>query len=63
MKTVIIANIIIKSVFALCVTMAAIYFNNAWVLWWYMVVPFLGYEYKEIPTKKGVDNEQRETAD
>lgn len=46
MKTVMIANIIIKSVFALCVTMAAIYFNNAWVLWWYMVVPFLGYEYQ-----------------
>ena len=58
MKTVMIANIIIKSVFALCVTMAAIYFKNAWILWWFMIVPFIGYDYKETPTKKGADNDR-----
>ena len=60
MKFVIIGNIIIKSIFALCVTVAAIYFRNPNILWWYMVVPFLGYDYKETPIKKGADNEQRE---
>lgn len=59
MRAVMTANIIIKSVFTICVTAAAIYFNNARIMWWYMVVPFLGYDYKETPTKKGKDNEQR----
>lgn len=53
MKATMTCNAIIKSVFALCVTAAAIYFNNANVLWWYIVVPFLGYDYKETPVKKG----------
>ena len=56
MRAVMICNAVIKSVFALCVTGAAIYFNNTWVLWWFMVLPFLGYDYKETPTKKGNDN-------
>ena len=60
MRAVMTANVIIKSVFAVCVTVAAMYFNNAWILWWYMVVPFLGSEYKETPIKKGADNEKRE---
>ncbi len=53
MKAVMICNAVIKSVFALCVTAAAMYFNNVWILWWYMVLPFLGYDYKETPIKKG----------
>ena len=53
MKTVMIGNVVIKSVFAICVTAAAMYFNNAWILWWFIVLSFLGYDYKETPTKKG----------
>jgi hypothetical protein len=53
MKAVMTANVIIKSVFAICVTVAAVYFNNSWILWWYMVVPFLGYSYESKPIKKG----------
>lgn len=61
MKTVMIGNMIIKSVFMICVTAAAIYFKNTWLTWWFICLPFLGYEYKETPTK-GADNE-REKAD
>lgn len=57
MRAVMACNTIIKSVFAMCVTAAAIWFNNASVLWWYMVLPFIGYEYKETPIKKGETNE------
>lgn len=30
-----VANIIIKSIFFICVTVAAICFNNVHLLWWY----------------------------
>ena len=44
----IIANMVIESVYAVCITRAAIYFNNPWILWWYIPV-FLccGFNYKE----------------
>lgn len=47
------ANTIIKVFYSFFVTAAAIYFNNAFILWWYMVLPFIGYDYKETPLKKG----------
>ena len=57
MKTVMLCNVLIKTAFAICVTVAAMYFKNAWILWWYMVVPLLGYDYKETPLqKKGADD-------
>ena len=50
MKSVMTANIIIKTVFAICVTAAACYFGNPVILWWYMFIPLLGYSYE---TKRG----------
>lgn len=50
MKSVMTANIIIKSVFAICVTAAACYFGNPVILGWYMLLPLLGYSYE---TKRG----------
>nr|DAR47203.1 MAG TPA: hypothetical protein [Caudoviricetes sp.] len=47
MKTVMIANIIIRSVFFICVTVAAIMFSNPTILCWYVLGIFLGFEYKE----------------
>ena len=63
MKSVILCNAIVMSVFALSVTAAAIYFNNASILWWYMVLPFLGYGYKETQTKKGATDERAKCCD
>ena len=57
MKIVMIGNVIIKLIFMACVTTAAIYFNNAWILFWYICLPFIGYQYREKPIKKGSSNE------
>lgn len=57
MKATMLCNIVIKSVFALCVTVAAIHFGNARILWWYILLLFMGYDYKETSGKKGTDNE------
>lgn len=46
MKTVMLANIIIMSVYAICVTLAAIHFNDAGVLWWYLMMGVIGFTYK-----------------
>ena len=57
MKIVMIANILIKTVFVICVTVSAIMFNKTSLLWWFVLTPFLGYEYKTKetahPTEKG----------
>lgn len=45
MKSVMVCNIIIKSVFALCVTIAAIYFGRVGILWWYLLLLGIGYDY------------------
>lgn len=40
MNAFIVANYACRAVAFICVTVAAIYFNNAGVLWWY-IVPLL----------------------
>ena len=52
MKNVMQTNLFIKVVFTLCVTAAAIYFGKAGVLWWYVLLPFIGYEYKSSSENK-----------
>lgn len=52
MKSVMITNAIIKSVLAVCITVAAMHFNNSWILCWYMILFFVGYDYKETPIKR-----------
>ena len=51
-----VANIIIKSIFFICVTVAAIFFNNAHLLWWYILGLAIECSYfnKENKTIKGV---------
>lgn len=46
MKTVMIANMIIESVFMICVSILAIKFQNTSLLWWFVLIPFLGFSYK-----------------
>lgn len=46
MKIVMIANILIKAIFMICVTILAITFSKTSLLWWFVLIPFLGYEYK-----------------
>jgi hypothetical protein len=53
MKIVMIANIVIKVCFVICVTILSIVFNKTSLLWWFALTPFLGYEYKSHPTEKG----------
>ena len=45
MKIIMIANIIIESVFMICVSILAIKFQNTSLLWWFVLIPFLGYSY------------------
>lgn len=57
MKAVLITNVITKAVFIICVTVLAISFDKTSILWWFVLLPFLGCEYKETPithpTEKG----------
>ena len=58
MKSVMLCNIIVKSVFAICVTVAAIYFGRVGILWWYLLLFGIGYEYNSEPVKKGATDER-----
>ena len=59
MKIVMIGNVVIKVCFMICVTIISIRFSNINLLWWFVLLPFLGYEYKtkdtDHPTEKGGD--------
>ena len=46
MKTVMFANMVIMATYAVCVTYAATYFNNPGILWWYLMMGFIGFTYK-----------------
>lgn len=46
MKDVMIANTIIIATYAICVTIAAVHFNNPGILWWYLMMRFIGFNYK-----------------
>ena len=47
MKAVTVANVIIKSVYAVCVTILAIAFKSTAILWWFILLLFIGLSYKE----------------
>lgn len=55
MKSVLIANVITKSIFIICVTILTIWFNREGVLWWLILLPFLGCSYKETIEKEGAE--------
>ena len=46
MKVVMFANVAIMTGYAVCVTCAAIHFDNPKLLWWYALLCFLGFTYK-----------------
>ena len=56
MKEVMTANIIIMSTFAICVTFAAVHFNNAGILWWYLMMGVIGFTYKSGSDEKEKNN-------
>lgn len=45
MKMVMIANVIIKVAFMVCITILSLKFESVKVLWWFLLTPFLGFEY------------------
>jgi hypothetical protein len=49
LKFVMLANIIVKLGYCICVTVAAIYFNSPSLLWWYLLAYVMGWRY----TSKG----------
>lgn len=58
MKAVLICSVIIKTVFAVCVVAASMYFKNPRILWWFILLPFLGWEYHGKQTgEEGTTNE------
>lgn len=46
MKAVMIANSVIMATYAICVTFAAVHFNNPGILWWYLMMGVIGFSYK-----------------
>ena len=39
-------SIVLDTSFIICVTRAAMYFNNPKILWWYLLVLIIGYSFK-----------------
>ena len=37
-------NVLIKGIYAICVTVAAISFDKPAILWWYLLLLLVGYE-------------------
>ena len=60
MKNVVIANVIIQSLYAVCVTVVACVLGMPRVLAWYALMPFMFVSYK---TAMGFDTEKREGAE
>ena len=60
---VMLANVAIKSIYAACVTVAAVCFDKPSILWWYVLLLFLGWDYKEIPSKNIEENKNDSETD
>jgi hypothetical protein len=45
LKFVILFNVLLKILYCVCVTVAAIHFNDARILWWYLLATVFGYDY------------------
>lgn len=44
---VVLGNIIVKSVYTICVTVAAIYFAKPAILWWYVLLLLIGFGWEK----------------
>lgn len=47
-----ITNTIVRTAYVICVTLAAIAFNNPILLFWYVLVLFLGHSYSSTTKKE-----------
>lgn len=56
MRAVMIANTIIMATYVICVTFAAVHFNNPSILWWYLMMGVIGFTYKSGSDGKEKDN-------
>lgn len=48
-------NAVIDCVYAICVTYAATFFNKPAILWWFVLLPFLGTTIKSTQKKEKND--------
>lgn len=46
MKAVMFANTVIMTAYAACVTYAAVWFDDTSILWWWLMMAFIGFSYK-----------------
>jgi hypothetical protein len=53
MNAIMIANTIIMSVYAICVTYVAVRFNDPGILWWYLMLGVIGFTTKERGAEDG----------
>lgn len=51
-KFIILASLLVKTVFAVCITVAAIHFNKPAILWWYCLAAFVGWTYESKKDKE-----------
>lgn len=54
-KWTMLCNLITEATYIVCVTVAAMHFDKPSLLWWYIMVLFMGMSYKETPIKKEQD--------
>lgn len=45
LKFVVLSDTLLKIAYCVCVTIAAIHFNDPGILWWYLLSCMLGYNY------------------
>ena len=53
MKTVMFVNMVVMTIYAICVTYAATYFDNPRLLWWYVLLVVIGFSYSSGGNKDG----------
>lgn len=52
LKAVLLATVILKLGFCICVTVASIHFENTSLLWWYLLSVLMGWGYKDNDKKE-----------
>ena len=58
LKAIVLSSTILKIAYCVCVTVAAIHFNNTNILLWYLMSFMFGYDYRHDDRKEQKNHEQ-----